>query len=247
MKRKKNAFYSFCRGLLYVPVKLIFPVKLIGKERLPLADKVVTVSNHLSLLDIALIGINVSGYRHILAKKELAENKLFGKLMDWAGAIPVDRGTADMSAMRKVYDALDKGEGITLFPEGTRNKNGEELQAVKSGAALFALHGKCDVVPIIILHKQRAFRRNYLYVAPAFSLNEYAIGGRVNGAAVASASGRIENEMLKARAYLEDYVSNKRWKEEKKAKKERKRLLKQYKKEAKLATKNLGRALKELR
>lgn len=88
-----------------------------------------------------------------------------------------------MSAMRKVYDALDKGEGITLFPEGTRNKNGEELQAVKSGAALFALHGKCDVVPIIILHKQRAFRRNYLYVAPAFSLNEYAIGGRVNGAA----------------------------------------------------------------
>ena len=167
--------------------------------------------------------------------------------MDWAGAIPVDRGAADMSAMRKVYDALDKGEGITLFPEGTRNKNGEELQAVKSGAALFALHGKCDVVPIIILHKQRAFRRNYLYVAPAFSLNEYAIGGRVNGAAVASASGRIENEMLKARAYLEDYVSNKRWKEEKKAKKERKRLLKQYKKEAKLATKNLGRALKELR
>ena len=75
---------------MYVPVKLIFPVKLIGKERLPLADKVVTVSNHLSLLDIALIGINVSGYRHILAKKELAENKLFGKLMDWAGAIPVD-------------------------------------------------------------------------------------------------------------------------------------------------------------
>ena len=35
--------------------------------------------------------------------------------------------------------------------------------------------------------------------------------------------------------------------QEKKAKKERKRLLKQYKKEAKLATKNLGRALKELR
>ncbi len=131
MKRKKNAFYSFCRGLLYVPVKLIFPVKLIGKERLPLADKVVTVSNHLSLLDIALISINVSGYRHILAKKELAENKLFGKLMDWAGAIPVDRGAADMSAMRKVYDALDKGEGITLFPEGTRNKNGEELRKVR--------------------------------------------------------------------------------------------------------------------
>ena len=46
---------------------------------------------------------------------------------------------------------------------------------------------------------------------------------------------------------MEDYVNKKRGKEEKEEKKERKRLLKQYKKEAKLATKNLGRALKELR
>ena len=244
MKRKKNAFYSFCRGLLYVPVKLIFPVKVVGKERLPLADKVVTVSNHLSLLDIALVGINIKGYRHILAKKELAENKFFGKLMDCAGAIPVDRGAADMSAMRKVFDALDKGEGITLFPEGTRNKSGEDLQEVKSGAALFALHGKCEVVPIMILHKQRAFKKNYLYVAPPFSLNEYAVGGRVNGAAVASASKRIEAEMQKAKAYIEDYVANKRWKEEKKAAKKRKSQLKKYKKEAKHAGKVMKRALK---
>lgn len=247
MKRKKNAFYSFCRGLLYVPVKLIFPVKIVGKERLPLDDKVVTVSNHLSLIDIALVGINIKGYRHILAKKELADNKFFGKLMDLAGAIPVDRGAADMSAMRKVFDALDNGEGITLFPEGTRNKNDENLQEVKSGAALFALHGKCDVVPIMILHKQRAFKRNYLYVAPPFSLNEYAVGGRVNGAAVASASKRIESEMQKAKAYIEDYVSGKRWKEEKNVAKQQKKLLKKYKKEAKRATKAVRRALNILK
>ena len=66
----------------------------------------------------------------------------------------------------------------------------------------------------------------------------------MNGAAVASASKRIEAEMQKAKAYIEDYVANKRWKEEKKAAKKRKAQLKQYKKEAKHAGKAMKRALK---
>ena len=61
-------------------------------------------------------------------------------------------------------NALKNDEGITIFPEGTRNKSGENLQELKSGAALFALKGRASVVPIILLHKQRVFRRNYMYV-----------------------------------------------------------------------------------
>ena len=56
-----SAFYSFLRGFLYVPVKLVFPVKVIGRENIPLPSKVITVSNHLSGVDIALVAINVKG------------------------------------------------------------------------------------------------------------------------------------------------------------------------------------------
>ena len=117
-----SAFYSLCRGLLYIPVKLLFPVKVVGKENIPLPEKVITVSNHLSGVDIAIVAINVKGFRHIIAKKELTKSKIFAKLMDWAGAIPVDRGKADLASVRKVMHALKNNESITIFPEGTRNK-----------------------------------------------------------------------------------------------------------------------------
>lgn len=226
-----SAFYSFLRGFLYVPVKLVFPVKVIGRENIPLPSKVITVSNHLSGLDIALVAINVKGFRHIIAKKELTKSKVFAKLMDWAGAIPVDRGTADLSAVRKVMDALKNGEGITIFPEGTRNKTGENLQELKSGAALFALKGKASVVPIILLHKQRVFRRNYMYVGKPFSVETFA-EGRIDSIAVENASRKIGEEMQRAKDYLEDYVSNNRARELKLEKKAAKKRFKNYEKQA---------------
>ena len=219
-----SAFYSFLRGFLYVPVKLVFPVKVIGRENIPLPSKVITVSNHLSGVDIALVAINVKGFRHIIAKKELTKSKVFAKLMDWAGAIPVDRGTADLSAVRKVMDALKNGEGITIFPEGTRNKTGENLQELKSGAALFALKGKASVVPIIL-------RRNYMYVGKPFSVETFA-EGRIDSIAVENASRKIGEEMQRAKDYLEDYVSNNRARELKLEKKAAKKRFKNYEKQA---------------
>lgn len=233
-----SAFYSFCRGLLYIPVKLVFPVKIVGKENIPLPEKVITVSNHLSWVDIALVAINVKGFRHIIAKKELTKNKVFAKLMEWAGAISVDRGKADLGSVRKVMHALKNNESITIFPEGTRNKKDENLQEVKAGAAMFALKGDAEVVPIMILHKQRVFRRNYLYVGKPFSLKEFG-AGRLDSHAVECASQKIESEMKNAREYLEDYVYNHREKEIKLAEKAAKKRLKAYRKQARRAEKNL--------
>ena len=233
-----SAFYSFCRGLLYIPVKLLFPVKVVGKENIPLPEKVITVSNHLSGVDIAIVAINVKGFRHIIAKKELTKSKIFAKLMDWAGAIPVDRGKADLASVRKVMHALKNNESITIFPEGTRNKKDENLQEVKAGAAMFALKGDAKVVPIMILHKQRVFRRNHIYVGKPFSLKEFGTG-RLDSHAVECASRKIEAEMKNAKEYLEDYVYNHREKEIKLAKKAAKKRLKVYRKQALNAEKNL--------
>lgn len=240
-----NKFYSFLRGLLYAPVKLIFPVRVIGKENLPLPDKIITVSNHLTSLDIVLVAINVKGYRHIIAKKELTKSKFFAAVMNKAGVIPVDRGKADLSAMRKTLAALKAGEGITIFPEGTRNKGGEQLQEVKAGAALFALKGGADVVPIMILHRQRAFRRNYICIGKPFSVAEAAAGGGSSSAAVERASRVIEHEMRETREFLVDYVENKRAAEYKRERKAAARRTKAYEKEGKAARKSLRAHMKK--
>ena len=243
-----NRFYTTLRAIAYWPMKLLFPAKVIGYENLPVPQKVITVSNHLSMLDIVLVGVNVYGYRHFVAKKELEKVGFMRWLMKRADAITIDRGKADLTAIKRILTALRKGEGLSIFPEGTRNKDDETLQEVKTGSAMFALKGNAPLVPVMIHHKQKLFRRNYVYVAPLFTLDEFA-QGKIDNTAIEQAAEKIEQEMKKAQDYLNDYVANKRWKEEKRKIKQDKKAykvrLKQLKKEIKAQIKVEKKAKKE--
>jgi 1-acyl-sn-glycerol-3-phosphate acyltransferase len=238
---KKNATYSFLWHLLRWPVKFLLPTKVVCKERLPLPEKIITVSNHLSLLDVPVVGINVKGYRHFVGKKELLKSAFFRWLIKAVDAIPIDRGKADLTAMRKIVSVLKVGETITIFPEGTRNRNDESLQEVKAGAALFAIKGDAPVVAIMIYRKPKFFRKNYLYIGEPFYVAEN--GSRADTATVNEGALRIEEEMKKGADYLEDYVINKRWKEIKRNKKAEKKRRKLYAKEAKRAVKAIKKGM----
>ncbi len=198
-----------------MPVKILLPTKVVGKENMPLPKRIITVSNHLSMLDIPVVAINVPGYRHLIGKKELAENWFVRFLMKHIDAIPIDRGTADLTAMRKILRCLKNDESLAIYPEGTRNKTDEELHEVKAGAAVFALKGNAQIVPIMIYRKPRFFRRNYIYVAPAFSLDG-CVEGRVDAGAIERAGKMLEEKMRESAEYLKDYVVNKRWKKKNK-------------------------------
>ncbi len=64
-------------------------------------------------------------------------------------AIPVKLGEADMSAMRKALGKLKKGEGICLFPEGTRTYDGK-IAPLKPGLGLLCRRGDAVIVPVVI-------------------------------------------------------------------------------------------------
>lgn len=243
-----NRFYNVLRAIVYWPMKWIFPAKVIGYDNMPVPKKVITVSNHLSMIDIILVAINVYGYRHFVAKKELEKVGIMRWFMKKADVITIDRGNADLSAIKKILTVLRKGEGLSIFPEGTRNRGDEKLQEVKTGSAMFALKGNAPLVPVMIHHKQKAFRRNFVYVAPAFTLDEF-VNGKIDNATIELAAQKIEQEMKKAQEYLNDYVENKRWKDEKKKikaqKKEYKIRLRERKREERAQIKQEKNALKE--
>lgn len=231
---ERNGWYTFLRGLVYWPVKLLLPTKIVGKERIPLPERVITVSNHHSVLDIVVISIGVKGYRRLIGKKELEKSWFLRTLMRLIDAIAIDRGKADLSAMRKVLGALKNGGSVTMFPEGTRNKTGSDsMQEVKAGAALFAIKGNAQIVPIMLYKKPRFFRKNYIFVGEPFSVAEE--GTRADANAVNAGAVEIERRMHEAADYLTDYVVNKRWKEIRRAKREEKKRLKAERRAAKKA------------
>ena len=79
--------------------------------------------------------------------------------------IVVDREAMSPSTYKEIMSNLKKDRQIFIYPEGTRNKSGDEnLQDVKNGIITFASKGECEIVPMIMYRKPKVFRKNYIIV-----------------------------------------------------------------------------------
>lgn len=148
--------------LLYCIVKPFFclchPVRSIGRENIP-EGAVVLCANHTALSDPLFICFAARMRYQIrpMAKIELSRVPLIGWLLGKAGVIYVDRGHADVKAVKSALACL-KGEGkLLIFPEGTRVHEGEDV-AAKGGAALFATRTGSPILPIYVTRKKPWFR-----------------------------------------------------------------------------------------
>ncbi len=212
--------YLFARLLIYIPSIIIFPAKVINRKKFPKERRIIVVSNHLSWVDVLMLGIYFPGYRHFVGKKELGENWFVRFLAKILGVVLVDRSKPDMPAIKKVLGYLKKGQSINIFPEGTRNKVNESVQQVKSGVVMFSLKGDAPIVPVMIYKKSKPFRKNYLYVGDTFDLNEYK--GRQLSSIMDEATDIVENKLVSTKEELDRYVENMRSKSTKRKKKEEK-------------------------
>ncbi len=106
-------------------------------------------SNHQSMLDPPLIGGLIPREIAFVARKTLFDNPVFGWVIRACRAIPLDRGEADISAIRRTLAVLAEGRALLIFPEGTRSMDGQ-LQPTKSGAGLLAIKSGVPVVPVRI-------------------------------------------------------------------------------------------------
>ena len=84
-----------------------------------------------------------------LAKQELWSNRLVGRLMDVLGGIPVARARGDVGAVAAVARALDKGDVVAIFPQGTTL--GPTDRPWQRGAARLALTTGAPLVPVAIV------------------------------------------------------------------------------------------------
>jgi len=90
---------------------------------------------------------------------------LFGWLISSVNTIPVRRGEADLSAMRKVIGKLKEGSGVCLFPEGTRTSDGK-ITPFKTGFGLLCRRGEAAVVPVVIDGAFECWPRHKKFFSP---------------------------------------------------------------------------------
>ena len=111
------------------------PLKVRGNYRVPKAGGLLILANHLADIDPVVVQSACPRAIHFMAKSELFEMKIIGRMQRAFGSFPVKRGTADRAALKLAAQLLQDGEAVCLFPEGQLSETGE-LQEIKGGVAL---------------------------------------------------------------------------------------------------------------
>lgn len=100
------------------------------------------------------------------------ENKFIGTVIEGLGAFPVDRKSADLSAIRNSLNVLKNDEVLGIFPEGTKVSE-ENIENAKPGIALIALKAKSPVVPIYIESRYRPLSKIKINIGEPICFGKY--------------------------------------------------------------------------
>jgi 1-acyl-sn-glycerol-3-phosphate acyltransferase len=139
---------------------------LVAPERLTQAPQCVIVSNHLSLLDILVLGGFLDRDYRWVAKESVFRVPVLGRHLQMAGHIPVYRKEPQLNRAlpQRIHEAVGQGASILFFPEGTRSADGR-LKPFKVGAFRTAVDEALPILPVVIRGTERLLRKGTLDLA----------------------------------------------------------------------------------
>ena len=168
----KKILRGIVKGAMFIYCKIVYRMKIEGKENIPKEGALIFCANHRSFLDPPLIVCTAGRHIRFLAKEELYHNAFLCFLGFAFEAIKVHRDSKDLEAIKISLKTLKEGKCIALFPEGTRNGL-EKGEKVKDGAAFFALNANAKVIPVGISGGKKFFEKVYIQYGKPLDFSEY--------------------------------------------------------------------------
>ncbi|MDX2703121.1 lysophospholipid acyltransferase family protein [Streptomyces sp. PA03-6a] len=154
MSRRRIGFwYRLAAVIAKPPLVVLFKRDWRGMDHIPVEGGFITAVNHNSYLDplsYAHFQYNSGRVPRFLAKAPLFKPAFVGAILRGTGQIPVYRESTDAAnAFRAAVDAINSGECVAFYPEGTLTRDPEMWPMVgKTGVARVALMTKAPVIPV---------------------------------------------------------------------------------------------------
>ncbi|WP_115727622.1 lysophospholipid acyltransferase family protein [Actinomyces culturomici] len=152
MSSTVTGFYRFARGVLRPIMAPWVKIEATGLENLPEKGPYLLVFNHLSNVDplcVCWFFMKRNVPVRFLAKKSMFSVPVFGRIIDGMGLIPVDRDSNPAASLVPAAKALEDGEVVCIWPEGTLTQEPDMWpMSFKTGAARLALDTRVPVIPV---------------------------------------------------------------------------------------------------
>ena len=153
LTQRRGWAMGVCVGILRPLLMLLTRRRWIDGHKLPATGGCVVVGNHISYADpltFAHFVYDNGRLPRFLAKSEVFDIPVVGAIIRSAGQIPVYRHSTDASrAFQAAVQAVERGEAVIVYPEGTITRQPDLWPMVgKTGAARIALASDVPVIPV---------------------------------------------------------------------------------------------------
>jgi 1-acyl-sn-glycerol-3-phosphate acyltransferase len=155
-------------------------------QGIPEQGPLIVVTNHTNMLEIPIIYTQLQPRPVTGFVASVRWEKTWSRwLLNTCQAIPVRRGEADISAIRKGLEMLRSGYFVIVMPEGTRRKDGILIRG-QPGVVLLALYSNVAILPVAFYggidyqDNVREFKKTDFHVAVGQPFRLKAGDGRTN-------------------------------------------------------------------
>ena len=153
-KRASETFASAFLGVMSHPLLWLSGarVKTVGRENIPKGEAVLYVGNHQGLFDVIGGLHTLRSPVGFIAKDSFAKIPYISWILKLMGCLFLNRDDLKQG-LQVIKDAIEHvkdGRSIMIFPEGTRNRNEDDLDLLPfhKGSFKIAQRTGCKIVPV---------------------------------------------------------------------------------------------------
>lgn len=156
-------YYLIAFPILYVITKLVYDLKIEGRENLDnLETGAISISNHVLILDCAMVGLALRDKRvYYTTQEDSFRIPFVRKLIRLLRAIPIPTETKNKPHfIDALHDLLSNGNVVQFYPEAALWPYYTKIRNFKTGAFRLAIKNDVPIIPMVFTFREPAgFRK----------------------------------------------------------------------------------------
>lgn len=154
--RRGDRLYRVVRAVVSPIYRAGCRVRTEGLDNVPIDGPVILAANHVSFFDSVVLTLSVPRRTRFVGKAEYLDSWKTRFVFPALGMIPIRRsaGRQALAALDTAAAALQHGDMLGIYPEGTRSRDGL-LHRGRTGVAQLALMTNAMIVPIGLVGTER--------------------------------------------------------------------------------------------